>query len=312
MTKKSSTSLQHYARKTLWQRLVIMTLVITLIVSTLVYVLEHRRMQDYVVDEATNAVRQIVARARNIMQENKIDRYKAFQQALAERVATPEQRQTGDFLYAGFFNPNGELIDEYVETEIMDGNKLKSHFISQPLIRPAIDSYHVQSDGLDSQSYIYVVFPIVDLQQQVAAYTHAVFALSDTTQAQLQNTIWRAVIITILIVLATSLLLYPVILRLVKRLTQFSANLLDANLQTISLLGCTIAKRDSDTDAHNYRVSIYSVRLAEAIGLDVETIRSLIKGAFLHDVGKIGFRDNILLKPGKLDEQEFAVMKTHV
>ena len=101
-------------------------------------------------------------------------------------------------------------------------------------------------------------------------------------------------------------------MRLVKRLTRFSANLLDANLQSISLLGCTIAKRDSDTDAHNYRVSIYSIRLAEAIKLDVETIRSLIKGAFLHDVGKIGIRDNILLKPGKLDEDEFESMKTHV
>jgi HD-GYP domain-containing protein (c-di-GMP phosphodiesterase class II) len=41
-------------------------------------------------------------------------------------------------------------------------------------------------------------------------------------------------------------------------------------------------------------------------------MQSLVKGAFLHDVGKIGIPDNILLKPGRLDETEFSVMKTHV
>jgi len=50
------------------------------------------------------------------------------------------------------------------------------------------------------------------------------------------------------------------------------------------------------------------------VGVDLprKQIRSLIKGSLLHDVGKLGIRDNILLKPGKLDEEEFAVMKTHV
>jgi HD-GYP domain-containing protein (c-di-GMP phosphodiesterase class II) len=59
-------------------------------------------------------------------------------------------------------------------------------------------------------------------------------------------------------------------------------------------------------------VSVYSVYLAEAINLPRDQIRSLIKGALLHDVGKIGIRDNILLKSGKLTDDEFTVMKTHV
>jgi HD-GYP domain-containing protein (c-di-GMP phosphodiesterase class II) len=97
-----------------------------------------------------------------------------------------------------------------------------------------------------------------------------------------------------------------------RRVTALSASLLDANLEMLSVLGSAIAKRDADTDAHNYRVTIYSVRLAEAAGLDVKTIQTLIKGAFLHDVGKIGIPDHILLKPGKLDEAEYAQMKQHV
>jgi putative nucleotidyltransferase with HDIG domain len=91
-----------------------------------------------------------------------------------------------------------------------------------------------------------------------------------------------------------------------------SARLLEANLEILKVLGSAIAKRDSDTDAHNYRVTIYAVRLAEHVGLPVPEIQSLIKGAFLHDVGKIGIRDDVLLKPGRLTEDESAVMRQHV
>jgi HD-GYP domain-containing protein (c-di-GMP phosphodiesterase class II) len=54
------------------------------------------------------------------------------------------------------------------------------------------------------------------------------------------------------------------------------------------------------------------LRLAEATGLNAERVRALIKGAFLHDVGKIGVRDNILHKPARLDVEEFRIMQTHV
>jgi len=312
MNVKSNISLEHYAHKTLVGRLLTMTLVIIVMVGVLVYLLEHRRMQNYVVERATDAVQLLVARAKMIMDEKGIDRYQAFRQALSEQLAVPGQKQAGEFVYAGFFKPKGDLIDEYVQSKIANGEILKHHFVVHPFIKPAINAVHVEGKTLNGRPYIYVVFPIVDRTRQVAAYAHGVFALSATTMSQIQHTVWRAVIATILIVLATSLLLYPVILRLVRRLSRFASDLLDANLQSIALLGSAIAKRDSDTDAHNYRVSIYAVRLAEAIGLDVETIRSLIKGAFLHDVGKIGIRDNILLKPGKLDDAEFEIMKTHV
>lgn len=96
------------------------------------------------------------------------------------------------------------------------------------------------------------------------------------------------------------------------RLELLIKNLLAANLTTLELLGAAVAKRDSDTGAHNFRVAIYAVRLAEAAGLDKAAIRGLIKGAFLHDVGKIAIPDHILLKPGKLDTDEFTIMKTHV
>jgi HD-GYP domain-containing protein (c-di-GMP phosphodiesterase class II) len=52
--------------------------------------------------------------------------------------------------------------------------------------------------------------------------------------------------------------------------------------------------------------------MGESAGLDAPAMRALLKGAFLHDVGKLGIRDSILLKPGKLDVAEFGEMKHHV
>lgn len=116
----------------------------------------------------------------------------------------------------------------------------------------------------------------------------------------------------LLAVLLTTLALYPVILALNRDAMRHSRDLLKGNIELMEVLGSAIAKRDSDTSAHNYRVAIYAVKLGEAAGLDAERIRDLIGGAFLHDVGKIGISDAILLKPGRLDEGEFSVMKTHV
>jgi putative nucleotidyltransferase with HDIG domain len=73
-----------------------------------------------------------------------------------------------------------------------------------------------------------------------------------------------------------------------------------------------VARRDRGTNAHNYRVTIYSIHLARVLGLDHEQIRGVIKGAFLHDVGKIGIADAILRKPGRLTPQETTVMQAHV
>jgi len=90
------------------------------------------------------------------------------------------------------------------------------------------------------------------------------------------------------------------------------SNLQRANIELLEVLGSAIAKRDSDTNTHNYRVTIISIRLAERLGLGTDGVKSLIKGSFLHDVGKIGISDNILRKPGKLTAEEYEIMKGHV
>jgi len=144
------------------------------------------------------------------------------------------------------------------------------------------------------------------------AYAEGVFAVSDEALADANRALVKTTAWAIAIVLITAATLYPAILQLTRRLAAFSEDLLQSHLETVQILGSAIAKRDSDTSAHNFRATIVAVRIAEALGLSGEEIQKLIVGAFLHDVGKIGIRDEILLKPARLGETEFEVMKTHV
>jgi putative two-component system response regulator len=76
-------------------------------------------------------------------------------------------------------------------------------------------------------------------------------------------------------------------------------------------LGRAAEFRDLETGMHIRRISELSTQLARLAGLSERRCEILRYAAPLHDVGKIGIPDSILLKPGKLDEQEFAIMKTH-
>jgi putative nucleotidyltransferase with HDIG domain len=69
--------------------------------------------------------------------------------------------------------------------------------------------------------------------------------------------------------------------------------------------------RDSYTAGHTDRVSAIAVRTGQQLSLDAPTIERIRVGALLHDIGKLGIRDSVLLKPGKLDPEEFEVIKQH-
>ena len=87
--------------------------------------------------------------------------------------------------------------------------------------------------------------------------------------------------------------------------------LLSGNLQMVRALGEAIAQRDTGNSKHNPRVTLYSLRLGEAIGLGAKQVKALMKGALLHDIGKIGIRDAVLLKAGDLSEQERRTVNRH-
>lgn len=166
--------------------------------------------------------------------------------------------------------------------------------------------------NIGGRPHLHLAVSLTDSQGNVAAFAESVYAVSGRVLDDVAAGALGTVALVVLVALATTLLLYPVIVRLLRRVTRLSVHLQEANLETLRVLGSAIAKRDSDTDRHNYRVTIYSVRLAEALGLPDASIRPLVKGAMLHDVGKIGIRDAVLLKPGALTDGEFHEMQEHV
>ena len=90
-----------------------------------------------------------------------------------------------------------------------------------------------------------------------------------------------------------------------------TAAILDRERETITRLARAAEFRDPETGAHIQRMSHYSAVIARRMGLGSELADALLLAAPMHDVGKLGIPDTILLKPGRLTVNEFEVMKRH-
>jgi putative nucleotidyltransferase with HDIG domain len=69
--------------------------------------------------------------------------------------------------------------------------------------------------------------------------------------------------------------------------------------------------RDKETEGHSQRVTVTTVTIARAMGIGDDDLVHVRRGALLHDIGKMGIPDNILLKPGKLTDEEWNIMRNH-
>ena len=85
----------------------------------------------------------------------------------------------------------------------------------------------------------------------------------------------------------------------------------DTRLQVVRRLGLAAEYRDNETGMHIVRMSKTCVILGRALGMDESRLDLLLNASPMHDIGKIGIPDHVLLKPGKLDEHEFELIKTH-
>jgi len=81
--------------------------------------------------------------------------------------------------------------------------------------------------------------------------------------------------------------------------------------QTLNALVAALDLREHETAYHSQRVAAYSVMVGNRLGLDATRLENLYRGALLHDIGKIGTPDAVLLKPGKFTEEEWVVMREH-
>lgn len=82
--------------------------------------------------------------------------------------------------------------------------------------------------------------------------------------------------------------------------------------ETILAIAKAVDAKDENTSQHSMRVSEYSVMIAQELGFSESECENIRRAALLHDIGKIGIPDRILNKPAKLDDAEYAIMKSHV
>jgi len=235
-----------------------------------------------------------------------------IRQHLATAMRQRRQHQSGDFVSIGVYTLNKDLVtlvtdDTYEYSDFVRdkagrlNRKAKTHGTMKFSIIP-----------IDGIPHIQIISPLNNDLGEIAAYGEAFFAVAPETLETARTKAVKLAGAAVLIIILTAGLVYPVVITLLNRVSSLSAKLFESNLEMLKVLGSAVAKRDSDTDSHNYRVTILSVKLAERLKLSKPKIQRLIKGAFLHDVGKIGIEDDILHKPGRLSEDEFTVMKNHV
>ena len=90
-----------------------------------------------------------------------------------------------------------------------------------------------------------------------------------------------------------------------------TGEILERERETVVRLSKAAEHRDNETGSHVSRMAHYSALIAAELGLDPDELELLKDAAPLHDIGKVGIPDHILLKPGKLDAAEFEIMKQH-
>ena len=97
----------------------------------------------------------------------------------------------------------------------------------------------------------------------------------------------------------------------VKELQTMNERLTDSYEATLQALTRALDTRDEETEEHSQRVKRYSQLIAQRMRLSAKEIENIGRGALLHDIGKIGVPDAILLKPGRLTDEERALMRKH-
>ncbi len=150
----------------------------------------------------------------------------------------------------------------------------------------AMDDLNHKTKGFDSGAVDYITKPFDITEVKARVKTHLTLKLAQEALKN-QNTILEEMV------------------------RERTKELRKAQIEVINRLGKAAEYRDQDTGTHINRMSKYCRLMGKALGLSREEYDRLDLASTMHDVGKIGISDNILLKPGKLDGNEWASMQTH-
>ena len=247
-----------------------------------------------------------------VEESRRLLRHDAFRpegaQATMHAQAAAQALTGGLFDIASIYTADGMLMAEQMTAT---GSALEKDLV--PHAPPAYPQAFYESQQLPGNRWILRMFvPLRSADQAITGYLEGVRLVPQWQRELISSDALKVALMVALATLICGGALYLVVIRLFAGNQRKTQELLESHLSMMQALGRAIARRDSDTGAHNYRVAWIAATLAEAVGLHGSRMQELIVGSFLHDVGKIGIPDTILLKPGRLDDAEMAVMRTHV
>ncbi len=275
---------------------------LSILAVALVYEYEHGRVDDLVLSLAVKEAGTFDTAVIDKITSYDVETIEELQRMADHLVKT-------HFVMVDIYDVNqGHIVTSFRYDDIEMLGEMESRHHRFPLDHQLhSERFHYRGD-----LFMQVLLPLVSSQGDIVGYFEGVYLLDRETLAEINQQLYTALATVVVIILLTAMILVPVIASMNRRLIHFSGQLMQANIELLDVVGSAIALRDTTTNSHNYRVTLYAVALAEALNLPKAAIRDLIVGAFLHDVGKIGVSDVILRKPGPLDTKEQCLMQAHV
>jgi HD-GYP domain-containing protein (c-di-GMP phosphodiesterase class II) len=254
-------------RQILVARLALMATIIALTLASLAYLAEERMLEEAVVAEAQDDLAELVERTREIISHDGFSAPDAFRQAVGEKIASSVRKnRRGKVVYARFFKPDISGGEEYLDRTFVLHEAVLAHVHAGESPEPETGTWS-ETVYIADILCVHAILPIDELGRSDTGYAEIVFVPSPPVLAAMEreNTLHRRS----RRVCRTGhggapLSSHPAPDQPPRRLLP---HLQAANFETLALLGCAVAKRDSNTDEHNYRVTLYALRIAEAIGL---------------------------------------------
>lgn len=218
----------------------------------------------------------------------------------------------GIFDIAEIYDQAGvKLAEELTDEGALVESNLPKH--GRPAyIRASYESLKLPGDQWVLRVFVPLRVDDNQMDSSVTGYFEGVRIVPAWQREDIRSTAFNVALLVSMAALLCGATIYPIVVRLSADNERKAREVLDSHISMMEALGRAIAKRDSDTGAHNYRVAWIAARIGEELGLTGSPMQALIAGSFLHDVGKIGIPDAILLKPGRLDDAEMETMRTHV
>ncbi len=291
-----------HLHRQLLRRVLLSALFIAILAATITLIYQIQKIEEH--------VKSVASETGNSQVSSFLQQYRTACEKQNTLEPTLDLNKTG-FIFVEIFDTNMQSVfskTTHTYPKIREEINAIDHHIAYNNTTGDIKLIH---NHIENRFYIQILSPARLVDDKIG-YIKVLYRVSDEEIKQVYSDILVNVLMSIVAIIILFAILYPVILFLNKKLITRTKALADANLEMMDVLASAIAKRDHETDSHNYRVTLYALALGETLELDEKVLGALLKGAFLHDVGKIGISDTILLKPDKLNDEEYNKMKLHV